>query len=385
MRTKDDATHLDPLGGPVRAWFAAAFARSDRRAAARVARDRRGRAHAARLAYRHRQDPRRVPRDPRHALSRARGRLARARAPVRLRLAPAEPRLRHRAEPGRADRGDSQAPGTRREPCPRRRPDRRHLGLPASEAPRRPAAPAHHDAREPVADAQPVGVGPGMEGRDAPGHRRGPRACPEQARSRPRRLSRTSRRDGLGRPRPHRPLGHLPAGRAGRAVSRRARAVVPDSRSTINFDRAADRRRIPHQVRRGAISRPDLPPAPPPARSGDGEESDDDHLRKYPRVRRETDARPPRPARPGHDRRAPLGARRRAAPGRRGETQGRRAPGRRHEHEPGAGRRHRPGRPLGPGRPARQRGRDASSASAARGTGRARRPAASWSPHRLPS
>ncbi len=54
--------------------------------------------------------------------------------------------------------------------------------------------------------------------------------------------------------------------------------------------------------------------------------------------------------------RAPLGARCPEAAGDRDGAAGRRAPGGCHQHEPGAGRRHRHGRPDGPGRAARRRG-----------------------------
>ena len=61
--------------------------------------------------------------------------------------------------------------GLDRQPGDGRRADGRHLGPLAAEAARRPAAPADHDAREPFAPAQPVGLARALAGRPAPDRR----------------------------------------------------------------------------------------------------------------------------------------------------------------------------------------------------------------------
>ena len=107
------------------------------------------------------------------------------RAAVRLRLAAAEPRLRHRAQPCRPARGGPEPARARSVPGHRRRPDGRHLGPRASEAPRRSAAPADHDSREPLAAAQPAELARALEDGRAPHRGRGPRPGADQARRRP--------------------------------------------------------------------------------------------------------------------------------------------------------------------------------------------------------
>ena len=120
-------------------------------------------------------------------------------------------------------RRDPARPRAGRQPGHGRRPDRRHLGLPPPEAPRRAAAPADHHAREPLADAQPAGLArrPG----EGVGHlivdevhalvptKRGADLAVS--------LERLAGR-AAARPGPRRPLGDLPARRAGRAVPGRA-------------------------------------------------------------------------------------------------------------------------------------------------------------------
>ena len=160
MRTKDDARPSRPARRPrPRLVRGGLPGRADPGAAAGLAGDRRGRAPLLCLADRHGQDARRVPRDPR------RGSIASTR-PARSRPGCGASTSRRCGASATTSSGTWREPleairellGPRREPGPRRRPDGRHLGLSAREAPRRPAAPADHDAREPVADAQPVGL-----------------------------------------------------------------------------------------------------------------------------------------------------------------------------------------------------------------------------------
>ena len=126
---------------------------------------------------------------------------------------------------------------------------------PAPEAARRAAAPADHDAREPVAAAQPAGLARALARRPAPDRRRGPRAGADQARGRPGRLARAAVGAGRARPEPGRAVGDLPARRAGRAVPGRADADLPGRRGPAA--RRARRRlvargRVAAQGRRGA-------------------------------------------------------------------------------------------------------------------------------------
>ena len=196
-------------------------------------------------------------------------------------------------------------------------------------------------------------------GRAAPGRRRGPRAGPDQARGRPGGLARTARGARRARPEPARPVGDVPARRAGRAVPGRAVADLPRARGARAPGHLADgpRGRVARPARRGPASRPDLSPAAPAARPGTRREPDDGRLRQHAGPDREDHARPAAVARRRvrGGRRTPLGARRRPAPRGRGGAEGRRPQGGRHQHEPGAGRRHRLGRPDGPGRTAGRR------------------------------
>ena len=166
--------------------------RSDPCAATGLAGDRRGRELALDLADGDGQDPRGIPRDPRPALSRARGRDALAGlrcvyvSPLRSLGYDIE---RNLSEPLEAIR--------------------RGLGLPASpvtvgvrtgdtsayaaaKLARRAASPADHDSGEPFALAQPAGLARALAWPAAPHRRRGPRAGADQARGRPGGLARTA-------------------------------------------------------------------------------------------------------------------------------------------------------------------------------------------------
>ena len=147
-----------------------------------------------------------------------RGRDARPRPALRLRLAAAEPQLRHRAQPGRAAGGDRPSAGPGRQPDPGGRTHRGHLGLRASQAPRRPAARADHHAGEPLAAPEPGGLAGPLADRRAPHHRRGPCPGADEARGRPGRLAGAGRGAGPARSRPRGPLGDLPRRRVDRQV-----------------------------------------------------------------------------------------------------------------------------------------------------------------------
>ncbi len=158
---------------------------------------------------------------------------------LRVRLAAAEPQLRHRAQPGRAAGGDRSPARAGRRSDPRRRADGGHLGLRAPQAPRRPAAHPDHHAREPLAAPEPVGMAAALAHRRAPDRRRGPRPGADQARGGPGRLARAA--GGAGRLAiPAASGSRPPAGR-----TRRSRGSWSDRRGA-----AASSRRLRPPARR---------------------------------------------------------------------------------------------------------------------------------------
>ena len=360
MSGEGSSGEFDALAGPVRDWFEGAFpggpTEAQRLAWPLIAS---GAASALDLADGDGQDARGVPGDHRRDAPGARGGDAHAGPSVCLHLAPAEPGLRHRAEPGGPPGGDPAGLGMGCEPGDGRRADRRHHGGGASEAARQAAAPPDHHAREPVAHAEPVVLARALAWRPATDRRRGPCADADEAGGRPGGLAGAVVGAGRSRPEPGGAVGDLPPARSGRSVPGRAGADLPGRRGRSTGGLAADRRggRVAPEARRGHAPRPLLSSPPAPAEPRTAPEPDDGGLRQHPGVRRADHARPPPVARrvPRRDRRPPLGARRGASPSRRGGAEGRGVEGGRHQHEPGAGGRYRLGRPLGPDRPARQR------------------------------
>ena len=240
----------------------------------------------------------------------------RARPAMRLRLASAEPGLRHRAEPDHPARGDPPRPGAGAKPDHRRRPDRRHLGLPAQEAPRAAAAPADHHARKPQPDAQPESswhetwrgvrhlvvdevhaLVPTKRGADLAVslERLAEKAGADPARVG---LSATCR--------PAEPVARFLVG-----PSRTCRVV--EAPRPLGTPELSHRGRVAPQARRGQPSRADLSPVAPQAPQGDRRGQDDRGLRQHPGPDREGHPRPPprHGGRPRGRRRPPLGARRR--------------------------------------------------------------------------
>ena len=265
------------------------------------------------------------------------------------------------------------------EPGPRRRADRRHLGLRAPQAPRRPAAHPDHDAREPVAAPEP-GELAGRTGSSvehlivdevhalAPTKRGADLAVSLE------RLAAQAVRDpcrvGLSATcRPDEPVARFLVGpsRSCRVIE----APPPDGTPPMEIDveslirpgeaphRGLSYRRLLRRLRRVIDAEPD-----------------DRRLRQHARLRREDHARPAGASELGmarrsvaertpsvlhgvepRRRRSPRTTRRsmRSAPGDRGGAAVGRGPRGGDQHQPGAGRRHRHGRPDGPGRPAGRR------------------------------
>ena len=164
------------------------------------------------------------------------------------------------------------------------------------------------------------------------------------------------------RPGPRRPLGDLPAGRrrspgsssarrgpAGSSRPRRPTATPPPE---LDVEIAPRARRGP--APRALTYRRLLRRLCAGRSTRTGRRSSSPTPGPSPRRSPTTSART-LDVRPRGRRRAPLGARRRPPARGRGRAEGGRAAGGRHEHEPGAGRRHRHGRPDGHGRPAGQR------------------------------
>ncbi len=176
-----------------------------------------------RRPHRFRQDPQRLPVEPRpagHPRAAAQGRAV----PRPLRLAAQGPRGRRRAQPPRPPgRHPPHRRAARREP-PRRhgRPAlRRHLRGRPSPAVDGTARRADHDARVAVPDAHQPGPRDAAQRRDRD-RRRGPRRRRHQARRPPRAQPRAPRPPAPP-PRPaHRVVRHGPTHRGGRPVPRRA-------------------------------------------------------------------------------------------------------------------------------------------------------------------
>ena len=180
--------------------------------------------------------------------------------------------------------------GVRRQPGPRRRADGRYLGPLPPQAARPAAAYPDHDAREPLALAQPGRAGPITgAGSSTSSSTRSTRWCPRSAgptwRSRSSGWRRGPSRDpcriGLSATcRPAEPVARFLVGPI---------ANLPRGRGAPAPRHAAhgDRGRIAARGRRGSPPRPDLSPADPAAAAGDEGQPDDGHLRQHPAVHRE--------------------------------------------------------------------------------------------------
>ena len=214
----------------------------------------------------------------------------------------------------------------------------------------------------------------------APDRRRGPRPGADEARGRPRRLARTARRAGPGATRPGvglsatcRPAGPVarflvgPAATAGSSRPRRPTGSPPIGLEVESLLKAG----------RGAAPGVDLPPTAPTARAEatgqTGRRSSSPTPGPSPRRSPTTSGRAagsgPEAIAAHHsaldaDRRRAVEAALKAGD----------AAGGRHQHQPGTGRRHRHGRPVGPGRPARGRLAVPPAGRAVGARGRASRP-----------